>query len=297
MDITQANLNAFFDNINTKYKMGFDAGVSHYAQIAMTVPSTAKSETYAWLGNWPKLREWIGDRQMKQLETHGFRIDNKLFELTVRVKRTDIEDDQYAIYAPMFDELGRTAKGHPDELIFSLLGNGFTSTCYDGQNFFDTDHPVHDDQVDVTGLFSNMQAGAGTPWYLVDTSRAIKPMIFQERLPYKLTKLDNESDHNVFFVDEYIYGVRARANAGFGLWQLAFGSKAELTVANYATARAAMMSFKSDGDHKLGITPTLLVVPPTLEEKGRAVLMADLDNATSNVWKDLAKLLVTDYLD
>ena len=47
--------------------------------------------------------------------------------------------------------------------------------------------------------------------------------------------------------DEFLYGVRARVNAGFGLWQLGFGSKDALNEANYAAARAAMMGFKSDG--------------------------------------------------
>ena len=34
-------------------------------------------------------------------------------------------------------------------------------------------------------------------------------------------------DDNVFFKKEFIYGVDARCNAGYGLWQLAFGSTGE----------------------------------------------------------------------
>ena len=208
-----------------------------------------------------------------------------------------IEDDKFGIYGPMFDEMGRMSKQHPDDVVFSLLGKGFETLCYDNQYFFDADHPVYNDEGSQTGVsVSNVQAGAGLGWYLLDTTRGVKPIIWQERLPYKLQALDKDSDENVFFLDEYIYGVRARCNAGFGLWQLAFGSKAELTTANYAAARAAMMAFKSDNGRRLGITPNLLVVPPELEAKGRAVLLAEQDQATSNVWKDSAKLLVTHYL-
>lgn len=84
---------------------------------------------------------------------------------------------------------------------------------------FDSDHPVKGSSV------SNMQAGSQPAWFLIDTSRSIKPFIFQERSPYELTNLVNPTDENVFMRDEYLYGVRARANAGFGIWQLAFGPK------------------------------------------------------------------------
>lgn len=68
--------------------------------------------------------------------------------------------------------------------------------------------------------------------------------------------------------DKYLYGVRARANAGFGLWQLGFGSKAPPNSESHAAARAAMMNFKSDGGRILGVTPTVLVAPPHLESAG-----------------------------
>ncbi|WP_417050343.1 Mu-like prophage major head subunit gpT family protein [Dysosmobacter welbionis] len=46
------------------------------------------------------------------------------------------------------------------------------------------------------------------------------------RRPQLVTK-DSPSDDNVFFNKEFIYGVDARYNAGYGLWQLAFGSTGE----------------------------------------------------------------------
>ena len=41
----------------------------------------------------------------------------------------------------MFEEMGRAAATHPDELVFETVANGFTEECFDGQPFFDTDHP------------------------------------------------------------------------------------------------------------------------------------------------------------
>lgn len=63
-----------------------------------------------------------------------------------------------------------------------------------------------------------------TAWYLLDTSKPVKPFIFQERIKPEFISLDNPKDGNVFFNAQYIYGVNCRGNAGYGLWQLAYGS-------------------------------------------------------------------------
>ena len=53
----------------------------------------------------------------------------------------------------------------------------------------------------------------------------IKPVIFQRRRDYDLRRMDMRDDEHVFMRDNYRYGVDARVNAGYGLWQLAYGSK------------------------------------------------------------------------
>jgi phage major head subunit gpT-like protein len=58
-----------------------------------------------------------------------------------------------------------------------------------------------------------------------------------------------------------------------------------------------MMGFTADGGRKLGVTPTVLVVPPTLEEAGLNILNTEYGAAgASNPWKGTAKLIVTPYL-
>lgn len=64
-------------------------------------------------------------------------------------------------------------------------------------------------------------------WYLLCTKRYIKPLVYQEREKPKLICKNSETDDNVFFRDEVIYGIKARYNVGFGLWQLAYGSTGE----------------------------------------------------------------------
>jgi len=61
-------------------------------------------------------------------------------------------------------------------------------------------------------------------WYLLCTKRPIKPFIFQERKKVQFHQLTGETDENVFMRAEYVYGADSRDNAGYGLWQMAYGS-------------------------------------------------------------------------
>ena len=61
-------------------------------------------------------------------------------------------------------------------------------------------------------------------WFLLDTSKPIKPFIFQKRKAPEFVAMDSPNDPNVFIKREFIYGVDSRDNAGFGLWHLAYGS-------------------------------------------------------------------------
>lgn len=90
--------------------------------------------------------------------------------------------------------------------------------------------------------------------------------------------------------------MRARVNAGFGLWQLAYGSRQPLTPANYALARAAMQGMRYDGGRIMGITPTALVCSPNNDQPAREILKADRLDGSSNVWMDSAELIVSPYL-
>ncbi len=286
--------------LNTGFKKSFqdalDTAESQYLRIATTVPSTTSSETYGWLGQFPTFREWVGDRVLKDMAAHGYSIVNRKFESSVTVPRDAIEDDSCGIYMPLFSEMGRAAKVHPDELIFGLIKKGSVELCYDGQPFFDADHPVYS-EVDGTGVavsVSNVTAGAGPAWYLLDVSRALKPLIFQKRRDYNMQAMIRLDDESVFMRDEFRYGVDARVNVGFGFWQMAHKSQATLDADNYAAARCAMLERKADGGRPLAIKPGLLLVPPALEGRARALIEKDKD--AGNEWYKSAEVLVCPWL-
>jgi len=291
MIINQQVLAGMFKSFSTIFNEAFLGVKPDYAQVAMVVPSASKENHYGWLGAFPRMREWLGDRLLKDIKAHGYTLLNKDWEATIEVDRNDIEDDTFGIYRPMVAEMGRSAAAHPDELVFALLALGLTTECYDGQYFFDTDHPVGESTA------SNYGGGSSSLWALLDGKREIKPFIFQSRRDVNFISKDKPDDEHVFMRKKYLYGCDRRDNAGFGLWQLAYGSKDTLNATNYAAARAAMMAFKDDEGKPLGITPSLLVVPPSLESAARILLKNQNDAAgATNPWFGTADLIVSPWL-
>ena len=295
MELNNESIAALTQGFTAIFNTAFENVATKKDQVAMTIMSTTKENNYGWMGESTTFREWLGDRVIQNLSSHNYTITNKSYESTIGVSRDNIEDDNVGVYTPLFQMMGQNAALHPDELVFQLLKDGFTKTCYDGQYFFDTDHPVLVDGVEQS--VSNMQAGSSTPWFLLDTTKPIKPLIYQLRRAYEFVAMDDPKDDNVFSKKQFLYGVDGRGAAGYGLWQMAFGSKATLNNTNFQLARSAMMSLKKDNGLPLNVTPNLLVVPPSLEAAADEVVKAERKaNGATNTDRNKAEVLVVPLL-
>lgn len=298
MQLTNQIINKVRGGFKATFDRALKATAADFLQIAMKVPSEHASENYGWLGQFPGLREWIGSRVVNNLKEHGYAIVNKDFEATVAVKSNHIADDNLGIYKPMFEFMGDSAGNHPAKLCFDLLKSGFGSVCYDGQYFFDTDHPVLD-AAGVEQSVSNTGGGSGPAWFLLDVSRPLKPIIYQERQPAQFVSLDKPDDEGNFYRKELVYGVDYRGNVGFGLWQMAYGSKQVLDATSFEAARKCLLSMTADYGAKLGLgTKLLLVVGPSNLAAGEKLLDA-VNNAAgaTNTYKGKAELFMSPYLD
>jgi len=298
MIINNANLQALRVGFNAAMRRGISQVAARQAdRIATRVPSSVMEEDYGWLGELPEAREWIGDRHVQNLSEAAYSIKEKPWELTVGVNRDHVETDKLGQYAMRFEAIGRSTVSKPERLVWDLLKAGFTTNCYDGQYFFDTDHPVLD-AAGAAQSVANTDGGAGTPWFLLDVNQVIKPIILQVRRDFgDIIAKDRPTDDNVFDRNEYVYGTDARMNVGYSFWQFAWGSKQTLDADHYETARAAMQSFKGDYGRPLGVMPNLLVVPPALEGAALEILNSERNAAgATNVWKGTAELLVVPWL-
>lgn len=300
MLINRQNLDGLRVGFKTTFQQQLLQTATMYQRIATVVPSTAKSETYGWLGKIPNVREWLGPRLVQSLSESSYSLKNKTYELTIGVDREDIEDDNLGIYTPIFAQFGESVAAWPDQLCWPLLLAGFSTNCYDGQFFFDTDHPVLDANGAVTQV-ANTDGGSGTPWFLLDCSKVIKPIIWQLRKAGQFVSLDNPTDENVFNKKEFLYGWDGRGNAGYGLWQFAWGSKQTLDEAHYITARSSLMGMKGDFGRPLnvlqGASKPLLIVPPSLESAALKLVNADVNAAgATNVYKGTAEVVVVPWI-
>lgn len=142
MLVNKSNLTAIFINLKTTFNKAFDAAPSIWEKTTMRIPSGSSQNDYSWLSRFPKMVKWLGSKTIKALKANKYTVVNDDFEATVEVDRNDIEDDNIGIYAPMAQDAGFSAKQLPDEIDADLKNNAFTNTCYDGQYFYDTDHPV-----------------------------------------------------------------------------------------------------------------------------------------------------------
>ena len=295
MIVNPQTVSALFTGFKGDFNKQFAAAESQWARVAMLSPSTKKEEHYRWLATIPGFREWVGERVVNNLKTHGYTLRNVPFESTIGVDREDIEDDSVGIYKPSIEMMGFNAKQHPDTLVFSLMRDGDRRKCFDGQFFFDTDHPVMVGGSESS--VSNWQGGSGPLWVLLDTRKPIKPFIFQRRKDYTFVAMDAPTDERVFTHGTFRYGVDARVAAGFGLWQLAYGSRQPLTKENYEAAYASMQGLKRDDGEPLMVKPDLLLVPSTLRATALTITKAENLNGTSNINRDTAEALVCPWLD
>lgn len=173
MIINAANLEALQRGFSKKFTAAYLTYVANiwYPKLATEIPSTTSTEEYGWLDDLPALREWIGERQIQNLRELGYTLKNKDFELTLAVERTKIEDDKLGMYGPQTDFMGMKAAKKPDELVAAVLKAGETELCYDGQPFFNANHPKIFGNAGA-GVQSNLKTGRALSAANYELSRA-----------------------------------------------------------------------------------------------------------------------------
>lgn len=66
-----------------------------------------------------------------------------------------------------------------------------------------------------------------TAWFLLDTTKPVKPLIYQLRKKPEFVEQTDYNADNVFKRKKFLFGAEARANGGYGFWQMAYGSTGE----------------------------------------------------------------------
>lgn len=137
------------------------------APVSMKCPSDSAQEKYAWLGQAPGMREWIGDRIIAALRENSYTLKNKLFESTIGFSLEDLRRDKIGQTNIRIAELAVRAQAHWASLLSTLILNAETWTCYDGQAFFSAAHTEG-----ASGTQTNLVTATQCPALNVTTATA-----------------------------------------------------------------------------------------------------------------------------
>ncbi|EIY9041106.1 Mu-like prophage major head subunit gpT family protein [Salmonella enterica] len=227
MIINKKNIQVFFVGLKKIFNDELKRSEGQWQKVAMKVPSNTSTEDYTWLDDFPRMRKWIGDKFVKALAAFKYSITNDDWETTIEVDRNHLDDDQTGQYALKAKSAGRAAADLPSDIVFELVNNAFKNTCYDGQYFFDDDHPQAD------GTASNK-------------------------------------------------GKKALSCASLAKAKASFGA-----------AKQQMRRFTDSEGRPLDIRPTVLLVPPELEDTARALVTVErFEDGTTNIYRNSVEVVV-----
>lgn len=119
------------------------------------------------------------------------------------------------------DDEGRPLNVTPNILLVPVALRDVANTLYTADRLEDGKPNLY------KGLFKPVvspRLTSSTAWFLLDTTKVIKPFVYQERkAPVFVSQTDQQSD-DVFMRKMFKFGAEARAAAGYGFWQTCYGS-------------------------------------------------------------------------
>ena len=145
------------------YSRFFDACVTE-------IPSTAQSEKYGWLGGFPAVREWVGDKQAGTVTDYNYSITNKDWEMTIDIDRDEIDDDQLGRLEPRIRMMAQNMKSYRGYLAAQALVAGTSGLAYDAAAFF----------ANRTSPNDNLLAGSGETLAYIKTDIQLARAAMQE---------------------------------------------------------------------------------------------------------------------
>ena len=152
--LTKGVLGTFFEQLSGEKASLVD-------RIATRVPSTAKSETYPFLGDSPQMDELDDELVFSALIDSSYTLTNVDYVSGLAFKRRDVKDEQSGGIGLRIRQLASVAARHPNKLLINALINGDSSTLgldHTGEAFFTSTHAARGS----SGTGDNIISGTGT---------------------------------------------------------------------------------------------------------------------------------------
>lgn len=157
--IDPATLNAYQKLALNDFGLAFLGEPATYKNYVSVIPSSEKVTLFEWVGGLPRVKEWIGDRQIEQFNKYNYTIVAKDWEDTIEIPGfRALMKSETALAANIkmkSSMLGQQfAIDYPNDMIGELIEDGTSNTAYDGIAFFSN--------VSGARVNDNLLAGTGT---------------------------------------------------------------------------------------------------------------------------------------
>lgn len=135
MELNRENLNMMRLAMNMKFKAGIESYTPRYSDLAMVEGDIAHdSIEFPYIEQFDGMREWLGDRQFKNLSTKKITVKEKGFEQSVSISRRAIETDNWKIYGTIVSRMGESSEKLWDQLVIKAMAN--PGKWFDDKDFY-----------------------------------------------------------------------------------------------------------------------------------------------------------------
>jgi phage major head subunit gpT-like protein len=159
MLLTTTTAEKLFVQFSAQFQAAFDAVPTYVDGYCTTMPSATKENLYHWIAQLPGMKEWVGEFMLENVSLRDYTVRNKIYKEAIKLDKWDVKNDQHGAFSPIVDAFGQAVRRWPDEVMAAVAEAGKSTNCYDGQWFFDTDHPICLDDPGL-GTFSNNLVGS-----------------------------------------------------------------------------------------------------------------------------------------
>jgi len=154
-----ATLNAIEKMVRAEFGGAFVGVPTSYQLFTTEIVDTEYISWFEWIGGLPRVKEWVGNRQIQQLKNYDYSIKSKDWEMTVLQQYAKFWDKSGTKLAAMVKQkisgmAAQFRRDYPAETIIQALEAGTSAKAYDDVAFFS----------DVSGVrtFDNLLGGSGT---------------------------------------------------------------------------------------------------------------------------------------
>lgn len=158
MLINTQNLQFLYFQFLQTFQVFYSKQPTYYQFYSSEMPSSTDENVYGWIAEMSGMVEWTGARQVDDVIARDYRLRNKDWEKTISLERNKVLDDTWQLFGQAVEMLALQGAWWPDDRCTQTLVDGTTTECFDGQFFFDTDHPVDLNNAGA-GTYSNKLTG------------------------------------------------------------------------------------------------------------------------------------------